>query len=140
LLRDISKTCTHEGCSLPRFSKGLCQKHWKQSYGKSINKVSAKGKAKQAKKKSLHESDRVFYERVWEANAHVCYECNEVLLYPSLLYFHHMLPKRSYPRFRHTMENIVLLCWSCHNQVETFADKCPRTKALTEEIRKQLLG
>jgi hypothetical protein len=32
------KTCSHQDCNNPVFSKGLCQMHWKQEYGKPITR------------------------------------------------------------------------------------------------------
>ena len=32
----MAKVCSHNNCSYPVFSKGLCQSHWRQAYAKPI--------------------------------------------------------------------------------------------------------
>ena len=134
------KICKSCGQSRLLFSRGRCQQCARREDAKPIAKVSEKGKIKREAKKDLIEEDKIFYMEVWNASPHICHECNKKLSNPpSMSYFHHLLEKRNYPQFRHTPENIALLCWNCHQQVEIFIDKAPKTKFLTEQIRKQLL-
>jgi len=134
------KICKSCGVSSYIFSRGRCQQCARREDAKPIAKVSEKGKIKREAKKDLIEEDKLFYMEVWAASNERCYECGRKLSNPpSLLYFHHAMPKRLFPALRHVHENIILLCPDHHQQVEVNIDKAPRTKALTEQIRKQLL-
>ena len=111
---------------------------------KPIKKVSNKSKIAKDNKKLLIEEDKEFYLSIWEYSdleyqQHCCYECGKGLSEPLTLYFHHILEKRNYPEFRHIKINIAILCWNCHNQAEINIDKTPKTKLLTEKIKKELL-
>lgn len=135
-----NKICRICQQSKPIFSRGRCAACAKKEDYKSIAKVSDKGKMKREAKKSLIEEDKLFYMEVWNASNERCYECNKKLSNPpSMLYFHHLLEKRNYPQFRHTHENLAILCADCHQQAESDLDKTPRTKILTEQIKKLLL-
>ena len=130
------KTCKEDGCNNKVFSKGLCLFHWRSSvHNSAIKKVSKKASEKQVQKKVLLEQDKLFYERIWASREHCCYECGEKLSEPLLQNFHHLLPKRNYPELRHKEENIVILCWNCHNQAEIFLEKTPKVHALTEKMK-----
>jgi len=81
-------------------------------------------------------SDADFYMEIWEEREHKCFETGKPLTgEPLTLYFHHLLGKAKYPQYRHEKWNIVLLHPDAHSQVETFIDKCPRVKALTEHLK-----
>jgi 5-methylcytosine-specific restriction endonuclease McrA len=105
-----------------------------------IPKVSAK-KAKQLlEQKATAEADWEFYLQIWAASPHWCFECGKRLgKEPLTLFFHHLLEKRNYPQFRHTPENITILCPDCHSQVESNIDKCPKTKERRLLAEKTLL-
>jgi 5-methylcytosine-specific restriction endonuclease McrA len=122
------KLCSHEGCGNPVFSKGYCRYHYPK---KSIRRVSDKQKIKKLEKRELLEEDLQFYAGIWDKREHCCYECGVGICEPTSANFHHILEKRNYPDLRHIENNIVILCVSCHQQVETMIEKCPRTKELT---------
>jgi hypothetical protein len=106
-----------------------------------IPRVSDKKKAMQASEKALFEADKLFYMEVWIASPHRCTECGCNLgKEPLTILFHHLLPKAQYPQFRHTPENIVLVCRDHHAQAETDIDKVPKIKARRNEVVKLLLG
>jgi len=107
----------------------------------TIPKMSAKRLAKVEAEKNLFELDKIFYKEVWDASPHVCSECGKKLgKEPLTIFFHHLLRKVKYPEFRHTPENIAVLCPDCHTQAETDLGKTPKTKKRTDEARKLLLG
>lgn len=107
---------------------------------KPIAKVSAKKAAEIKEDKQLILLDKEFYLEHWLSHPQRCEECNKKLgKEPLTLFFHHALPKRNYPQFRHTHENIIVLCPDDHQQAETDLDKVPKTKARTEQIIKLLL-
>lgn len=106
----------------------------------TIPKVSAKRAAKIEEDKQTFEQDKIFYKEVWDASPHVCQECSKKLgKEPLTLFFHHLLPKRNFPQFRHTPENIIILCADCHQQAETDLDKVPAVRRRTNEVA-ALLG
>lgn len=106
----------------------------------AIAKCSKKRQKKLAEQKDLHKLDKEFYLEHWNACPHVCEQCKRKLgRQPLTLYFHHALPKRNYPQFRHTHENIIVVCVDCHQQAETDLDKVPIIKQRTLEIEKILL-
>lgn len=106
-----------------------------------INKMSEKTKAKLAEEKALFAADKDFYLEVWIASPHVCGECTSKLgKEPLTLFFHHLLPKFKYPEFRHTPENIMILCPDCHTQAEADLDKVPKVRQRTNEAIKLLLN
>lgn len=134
-----SNPCTVEGCSNPRFAKGYCKLHQSlrtDKKPKGIRRISEKGKIKKELKKELVQNDMSFYFTIWQNRPHICYETGKNLgVKPLITMFHHVLPKQSYPEFRHCEWNIVLLHPDVHNQVETNIDKCPKVKKLTEELK-----
>lgn len=108
---------------------------------KPLNRENAKTKAKKADNLKLFAADKEFYADVWNASPHRCGECNCKLgKEPLTLFFHHLLPKSQYPQFRHTHENIMILCPDHHAQAETDLDKVPKVKARRAEVEKLLLA
>jgi 5-methylcytosine-specific restriction endonuclease McrA len=108
---------------------------------KPIPRVSEKKKAMQAIEKALFAADKEFYADLWANSPHKCQQCGCGLgREPLTLFFHHLLPKSTYPQFRHTPENIMILCRDCHAQAETNIDKVPKVKARRNEVVKLLLG
>lgn len=136
-----SKPCTEYGCGQPRWAKGLCKRHQSlRTDGKApkgIRKISEKGKVKKGLKKELFLNDAAFYLKIWESRPHVCYETGKQLGKMNLCMFHHVLPKQTYPQFRHCEFNIVLLSPEVHNQVEIDISKCPKVKELTEQLKEK---
>lgn len=136
-----SKPCTVENCVQPRWAKGLCKRHQSlRTDGKApkgIKKISEKGVKKKKLKKELFENDAAFYFRIWSSRPHICFETGKQLGKMNLCMFHHILPKQSYPEFRHCDWNIVLLDPDIHNQVETRLDMCPAVERLTNELKEK---
>jgi len=106
-----------------------------------IPKVSEKRKKQIEVQKQVAQLDWEFYREIWLASPHYCRNCGYGLgksMYNWM--FHHILPKRDYPQFRHTPENIALVCLECHSKCETNIDSAPKIKLLTEQTEKLLLG
>lgn len=98
----------------------------------TIPKISKKRKKKLEEQKDLLKLDEEFYKMVWLASKHECQNCNCKL--PKTPYnwmFHHLLEKRNYPQYRHTPENIMILCLECHSKAETNIDFAPKVKHRT---------
>lgn len=106
-----------------------------------IAKMSEKKKKQLGDEKKLFQEDKEFYAEIWSCSPHVCQDCNKNLgREPLTLFFHHLLPKDIYDQFRHTPENIMILCPDCHTQAETLLDHAPKLKARRDEVVKLLLG
>lgn len=94
-----------------------------------IPKVSKKRQKKLEEQKELLKQDEEFYKEVWAASDNRCQNCDcKLPRTPSNFMFHHLLEKRNYPKFRHTPENIAILCLECHSKCETNIDFAPRIK------------
>jgi hypothetical protein len=106
-----------------------------------IPKQSAKKKAGKDEEKSLSKLDDIFYEEIWQASPHVCQcGCNTKLTSPwKRSYFHHLLPKQSYPLFRHVAENVMLLTPEHHDQAEKKIKSMPLVEKRKAEVIKLLL-
>lgn len=107
----------------------------------TIPKVSKKRQKKLDEQKELLKIDESFYKEVWAASPHKCQNCDCKL--PKTPYnwmFHHLLEKRNYPQFRHTPENIMILCLSCHSKAETNIDFAPKVKARRDYAFKILIN
>jgi 5-methylcytosine-specific restriction endonuclease McrA len=102
-----------------------------------IRKISKKRQQKILQDKETFKKDKNFYLEIWHASPHTCVECKRKLgKIPNTIYFHHLLPKRNHPQYRHVPENIAIVCPDCHQQVEVNIDKTPIIKRLTEEAEK----
>lgn len=104
---------------------------------KPIAKISKKRQKKLEDQKELAKLDESFYKEVWAASPHKCQNCDCRL--PKTPYnwmFHHLLEKRNYPQYRHTPENIMILCLECHSKAETNIDYAPAVKLRREEAEK----
>lgn len=63
------------------------------------------------------------------------YETGERLPYvTNNIYFHHVLPKETYPQFKYSAWNIVFVSWATHAQYHDYPDKCPRIQAKYLEL------
>lgn len=106
-----------------------------------IPKVSKKRQKKLEEQKELLKQDEEFYKEVWAASPHKCQNCDCKL--PKTPYnwmFHHLLEKRNYPQFRHTPENIMILCLTCHSKAETNIDFAPKIQIRRIQVEKQLMA
>lgn len=105
-----------------------------------IAKVSKKRAKLIEEQKDLLKLDKEFYKEVYAASPHWCWNCGcKLPKEPQLFMFHHLLPKSQYPQFRHTPENICVLCLECHSKCETNIDFAPKIKQLLIETEKKLL-
>lgn len=99
-----------------------------------IPRVSKKRQNKLEDQKELAKLDEAFYKDVWASSAHVCQNCDcRLPRTPYNWMFHHILPKAQYPAYRHTPENIAILCLMCHSKCETNIDFAPLIKLRRQE-------
>ncbi len=109
---------------------------------KPIAKRSVKAQAKFKDQLEQSAMDREFYAEIWSASPHTCQcGCGKKLgNEPLTTYFHHLLEKQSYPAFRHTPENIMILAPECHKAINDGGlDKRPEVKRRTAQALKLLL-
>jgi hypothetical protein len=86
-------------------------------------------------KKTASRKHNAFYKMLWQKVPHYCYECGVTLKFFDKSLCHHILPKRFQKKYSIDLDNIdngVLLCLDCHDQVELNIAKVPRVKKLTE--------
>ena len=106
-----------------------------------IPKVSKKRAARIEQDKELLKKDKEFYKEIYLASPHICQNCGcKLPKEPSNFMFHHLLEKRNYPQFRHTPENIMLLCLECHSKAETNIDFAPKIAQRRKETEKLLIS
>ena len=106
-----------------------------------IPKVSPKRQLQIVENKVLLAQDKIFYKEIWDASPHVCGECGCYLGKEAMTtFFHHLIPKKVYPQFRHTPENIMILCTEHHYQVGMNVDRLPAVLRREEEVRRLLLS
>ena len=106
----------------------------------TIPKVSKKRAKLIEQQKELLELDKEFYKEVYLASPNWCQNCGVKLpKEPQTFMFHHLLEKRNYPQFRHTPENIMILCLCCHSKAETNIYFAPKIKERRLQAEKLLL-
>jgi len=109
--------------------------HKRLQKGKTKSKLEAEKRAKQkqaVKRAEIMGRDREVYREVFDSCfTHKCEECGKplptefetedgIMLTPSR--YSHILPKSTYPEFRHDVRNFNNLCIDCH-QIWEFGDK-----------------
>ena len=92
------------------------------SNGKPMRKVKLSGVAKEIYDEMM--ADRIkemreFFLQIWKKRLHLSEVSGLPLVgEPLSVYFHHILPKEKYPEAGLDEENIILLTWEEHDQVE----------------------
>ncbi len=114
------KTCNVDGCNNPVWSKGMCKMHIPKT---PIRKVSLKKADKILERKEntirLHTA---MYEW-WNSfgSNKKCESCGCLLPKEfSTVNVHHLLPKQKYKNVEFKSKYWSLLCFTCHNQWETY--------------------
>ena len=114
------KKCSIEGCSNPIWGNNLCKNHKprkpiakKSSFlTKRLDKAKPKDENKSLKMKT-------FFMEIWNHRSHKSEVSGKFLgNEPRTTFFHHLLPKSKYPDIAFDEENIILLTWEEHQQVE----------------------
>lgn len=85
---------------------------------KHLKRISVKRAAEAPQRQEQHLGDHIFYTIIWWERDHKCQNCGNDIIEFSLLWFHHILPKRKaggYPQYRRCKWNIWILCWHCHD-------------------------
>lgn len=65
----------------------------------------------------MYAKDREFYQSIWSSRSHWCESCDKKLPNePKTWMFDHLLEKSKYPDLRHEPDNIILVCFECHEK------------------------
>lgn len=82
-----------------------------------------------------------FFLKIWKKRKHYSEVSGEFLgREPLSIYFHHILPKSRYPEFCFLEENIILLTWNEHSQVEMNPNFYPEINKRREELMKKYVS
>lgn len=129
------KSCSYENCNNPIFGKGCCKFHYPKT---PIKKYSEKGlekkKLKTENTKKLHEW---FYE-IWKNEPHFS-ELSGLPLGSSFstCYYHHILPKSRYKEAEFDRENIIILTFAEHQEVESNPTKFEKINIMREKLKEK---
>ena len=82
----------------------------------------------------LHE----FFLQIWRKRLHYSEVSMDYLgREPSSVFFHHILPKSKYPQAEFDEENIILLTWQEHDQVEMDPTRYEEVNNRREQLKKK---
>lgn len=123
-------------CKYPVFSKNLCLNHWKKQYGKPIKKITIKEKEKKKNKIEYTKKQFDLFLEIWNEREHKSEISGIPLKEPLSIYFHHILPKRKYKKAALDKNNIILLTWDEHDNVEKNPLKYDKINKMREELLK----
>ena len=115
-----SKKCNYKVCTNPVWSGGLCKNHTpKKSLKKQRRAVfhtDKEGRKKMDKVFQMH----TFFMTIWAKKPHKSEVSGTYLGGEALsIYFHHILPKNKYPKASLDEDNIILLTFDEHQDVES---------------------
>ncbi len=88
-------------------------------------------------KKELAEMQE-FFLQIWKKRPHKSEISGEYLGSEALsTYFHHILPKSKYPKASLDEENIILLTWEEHDQVEMDSTRYEEVNKRREQLKQK---
>ena len=110
------KKCKTEGCNNPVWGNGLCANHKPR---KPLARKSSLLSSKLDKFEDNSLKMKELFLLIWNKKSHRS-EVSDLYLgeEPLTVFFHHILPKSKYPEACLDEENIILLTWQEHDQVE----------------------
>jgi hypothetical protein len=115
------KTCSKEGCERNVWSKGLCIVHSpKPKIAKRESYINSMGTKTAENMADVKLKQEIFFKGIWNKRKHVSELSGEYLgKEPKTIFFHHLLPKSKYPQAEFDEENIILVTFVEHQQVES---------------------
>lgn len=124
------KKCNVEGCEGRVFGKNVCKFHY--SGKKTKPSFRSEGSILYKEKRNR------FFNMIWRTRTHRS-EVSGALLgnSPSSLYFHHILPKRTYKEAEFDEENIILLTPEEHASVELDIYKYEEVNNRREKLKQK---
>lgn len=121
----MPKCCSKEGCRYNVFSKNYCKYHQYLKKDKP-------------KKMTTHKTtgELAFFSALWDIRPRKCFITKKPLGDEfNLMYFFHILPKGSYPKFRLYDKNIIFVCAEYHHDWHNIA----KSDLLIKDERWQLI-
>lgn len=111
-----TKKCKIEGCNNPIWGNRLCVNHKPRKslpQSKLNRSVFSAGNVKE-----ISEMKEFFFS-IWKNRPHYSEVSNDYLgSEPLTVFFHHILPKEKYPEAKYDENNIILLTFDEHTNVE----------------------
>jgi hypothetical protein len=84
---------------------------------------------------------RDFFLQIWKKRLHLSEVSGLPLVgEPLHIYFHHILPKEKYPQAALDEENIILLTWEEHDQVEMDTTRYEEVNKRREQLKQKYNG
>lgn len=81
---------------------------------------------------------QTFFLQIWKKRLHLSEVSGLPLVgEPLSIYFHHILPKEKYPQAALDEENIILLTWLEHDQVEMDPTRYEEVNKRREQLKKK---
>jgi hypothetical protein len=81
---------------------------------------------------------RDFFLQIWKKRTHKSEVSGDYLGSEALhIFFHHILPKEKYPKAKLDEENIILLTWEEHDQVETDPTRYEEVNKRREQLKQK---
>lgn len=113
-----SKKCNHKKCTNPVWSGGLCKNHIVKKPLKRVTIIEKMKPYQDEMNKTFQMHAffiQIWHDRIHESEISKTYLGEEALS----IYFHHILPKRKYPQASLDDDNIILLTFDEHQDVES---------------------
>ena len=104
-----------------RAESEYCFRHKPKKALKSTGKLRSKAKSKEQVEKEKEDTERMWnlFLEIWEERGPYSEVSGERIFgEPLSIYFHHILPKSKFPEQAYNKENIILLSWIEHDNVE----------------------
>lgn len=131
----VSKKCKISGCNNPVWGQGLCSTHIPRKPLPNSGRGLSKSVKKSSNKRNFSEQME-FFLQIWKKRAHKS-EVSGTFLgnEPLSIFFHHILPKEKYPEAWLDEDNIILLTWEEHDNVERDMYKYPEINSRRELLK-----
>lgn len=105
-----------------------------------LKKISEKRKGKLAEEREMRVQEYNMFEEIWGERPHRSEVSGTWLGHEGLsTFFHHILPKSRFPALRYEKENIILLTFQEHNQVESHPEFYPEINRRRDELKLKFL-
>lgn len=132
-----SKPCSETLCQNPSFAKGLCKAHQHLRKDKKVKGFSTVFRDNPEKKEELNRQ-KEFFLKIWNDREHKSEVSGERLFgEPLSIYFHHILSKEHYEEAKFDPDNIILLTWEEHSDVELNLTKYEKINQMRRELLKK---
>lgn len=136
-----SKKCNYKGCTNPVWSGDLCKNHIPKKALKTVSIIDvmrpyARTQAYKTSKNTLKiEMMHEFFITIWNKRLHKSEVSGDSLGNEALsIFFHHILPKEKYSQAALDENNIILLTFDEHQDVESDMYKFEKVNKRRKEL------